>query len=368
MKRINHRNTNYNTRKGLLQVGKRRGNGTGSVYRLPSGKWRGAVTLGQWIDDKGKLHRKVVSKNFDKKRDAVQWVSLPETRMEKKPDMTLKDIYDLWKPTYNGSDAARSVYQAAWGKYTALHGITLEKLNIDALQGCIDNCGAGRQTKGNMISLLRMLYKYAIPRGYTDLNLADYLKNSGGQSVEKEGIPLGYLEKIPSLFGKVPYAEYIYSHCYLGFRPGEFRELDVLNYDRKEKAVVGGFKTEAGRDRTVTISPKIQPIIDKLVSNKIAGPIFCDENGKELSERKYKKIFDSVLEAIGLDNPEIEINGRKYTKYTPHSCRHTFATLMMKTHGEMGDRLSLIGHANEKTLHHYEDIDLDGLREITNKI
>ena len=41
---------------------------------------------------------------------------------------------------------------------------------------------------------------------------------------------------------------------------------------------------------------------------------------------------------------------------------------MMKTHGEMGDRLSLIGHADEKMLHHYEDISLDGLREITDKI
>lgn len=107
----------------------------------------------------------------------------------------------------------------------------------------------------------------------------------------------------------------------------------------------------------------------KLPSGKWRGAVtlgqWIDENGKELSERKYKLIFNSVLDAIGLDNPEVEINGRKYTKYTPHSCRHTFATLMMKTHGEMGDRLSLIGHANEKTLHHYEDIDLDGLREIT---
>ena len=354
----------------MRQVGKRRGNGTGSVYKLQSGKWRGAVTLGQWIDENGKIHRQVVSKNFDKKRDAIQWVSLPETRMEKKPNITLAELHSLWDASYDGSDAARSVYQAAWGKYTTLYGIPLDKLNIDALQGCIDNCGAGKQTKGNMIYLLRMMYKYAIPRGYVpdNLNPADFLRNTGGQSVGKEGIPLAYLDKIPSLFGVVPFAEYVYAHCYLGFRPGEFRKLDVLNYDRKEKAVVGGFKTDAGRDRTVTISPKIQPIIDSIVKDKIAGPIFCDENGKELSERKYKLIFNSVLEAIGLDNPEVEINGRKYTKYTPHSCRHTFATLMMKTHGEMGDRLSLIGHANEKTLHHYEDIDLDGLREITNKL
>ena len=328
----------------------RRGNGTGSVYRLPSGKWRGAVTLGKWLDEDGQLHRQVVSRNFATKREAVQWVSLPETRMEPKKDMTLTELHSLWEPTYNGSESAVSVYKAAWGKLSRLWGLPLSKLTIDLLQEAVDNCGAGRQTKSNIITLLRFLYGYAIPRGYIpdNLNLALYLKNSGGQSVEKKGIPLEYLDKIPGIFGKVPFAEYVYCQCYLGFRPGEFRALDVSNYDRKEKAVVGGFKTDAGRDRTVTISPKIQPIIDQLV--------------------KDKQIFDSVLEAIGLENPEVEINGRKYTTYTPHSCRHTFATLMMQTHGEMGDRMALIGHANEKTLHHYEDTRLDGLREITNKI
>lgn len=349
---------------------RRRGNGTGSVYKLPNGRWRGAVTIGKWSGPDGKLHRKVISRNFATKKEAVMWVALPETRMEKKPDMTLKELHDLWEAVYTGSESAICVYRAAWGKLTNLCGTPLSKLTIDALQGAVDNCGAGRQTKSNVITLLRALYKYGIPRGYVpdNLNLALYLANSGGESVEKKGLPLEYVDKIPSLFGKVPYAEYIYAHCYLGFRPGEFRALDVLNYDRKERAIVGGFKTEAGRDRHVTISPKIQPIIDKLTQDKIAGPIFCDEDGKALTERKQRQIFDSVLDAIGLENPEVTINGRKYRTFTPHSCRHTFATLMMQTGGEMGDRLALIGHANEKTLHGYEDIRLDGLRKITDKL
>lgn len=351
-------------------MARRRGNGTGSVYRLPSGKWRGAVTLGTWIDENGKMHRQVVSKNFDTKKEAVQWVALPETRMEKRQDLTLMELHNLWEPTYTGSESAVGAYRAAWGKLTNLYGIPISKLTIDTLQASVDNCGGGRQTKSNIITVLRHLYSYGIPRGYVpdNLNLAQYLKNSGGQSVGKQGIPLEYVEKIPTLFGKVPYAEYVYAHCYLGFRPGEFRQLNVLNYDRKEKAVVGGSKTDAGKDRTVTISPKIQPIIDRLTADKIAGPIFCDSNGNALSEHRYKQIFDAVLTGIGLDNPEIEINGRKYTTYTPHSCRHTFATLMMRTHGEMGDRMALIGHATEKTLHDYEDVRLDGLREITNKL
>lgn len=349
---------------------KRRGNNQGAVYRLKSGKWRGAVTLGTWLDSDGKRHRQVISRNFSTKSEAVKWVALPEARMEKKPDLTLNELHEMWEATYNGSESALSVYRAAWGKLSSLWGLPLSRLNIDILQGCIDNCGAGRQTKTNIITLMKFLYSYAIPRGYipNNLNLSLYLKNSGGQSVGKKGIPLEYVDKIPGLFGTIPFAEYIYCHCYLGFRPGELRKLDVRDYDRKERAIVGGFKTDAGRDRTVTISPKIQPIIDDLVRDKIAGPMFCDEQGKALTERRYKQIFDSVIESIGLENPQVIINGRKYTTYTPHSCRHTFATLMMRTHGEVGDRMALIGHATERMLHGYEDTRLDGLREITDKL
>ena len=349
---------------------KRRGNGTGSVYKLPSGKWRGSVTFGSWLDEQGTLHRKVVSRNFRTKTEAVKWVALPETNLEKKPDMTINELYDLWKSTHTGSESTSTIYNAAWKKYSSLYGMKLSKIRIDDLQACIDNCGSGKQTKSNMITLLNQMYKYGIPRGYVpdNLNLAKYLKNSGGQSVGKKGIPLEYVDKIPSIFGKVQFSEYVYAQCYLGFRPGELLSLDVKQYDRKEKTITGGSKTEAGRNRVVTISPKIQPIIDRLTADKIAGPIFCDDEGKKISKQKYIRIFDHVLDAIGLENPTVEINGKRYKTYTPHSCRHTFATLMMHTSGETGDRLALIGHANEKMLHHYEDTRLDSLRKITDKL
>lgn len=64
----------------------------------------------------------------------------------------------------------------------------------------------------------------------------------------------------------IPYGEYIVAQCYLGFRPSELLALDIEDYDPRLRSFVGGAKTEAGRNRIVTISPKIQPIIDRLVA------------------------------------------------------------------------------------------------------
>lgn len=349
---------------------KKRGNGTGSVYQLPNKKWRGAVVIGKYADEDGKLHRKVNSRNFDSKKEAIAWVATPEAKMERQTDLTLKELHDLWAKTYQGGKSAVDVYKAAFDKFKVLWPLKLSQLTIDDLQECIDVCPRGKQTKENMKTVLGLVYKYGIPRKLVpdNLNLAQFLKVRAGKSDWKEGIPLEYLEKMKDFFGTVPYIEYIYAQCYLGFRPGEFLALDAINYDRKEKALTGGFKTDAGRDRTVTISPKIQPIIDDLTRGKLAGPIFCDNKGNPLTKSKYAEIFDTALEAVRLENPETEQNGRKYKKYTPHSCRHTFATLMKNVGGASGDKLALIGHADEKMLRHYEDVHFADLRKITDAI
>lgn len=356
---------------GRIRGKKKRGNGTGSVYQLPGGKWRGAVEIGTYLDDDGKLHRKVNSRNFATKKEAVAWVATPEARQERKKDLTLKELHDLWAAAYSsGGESARTVYRAAFKKFQPLWHLRMDQLTIDDLQECIDLCQRGKQTKENMKTVLGLIYKYGIPRHYVpeNLNLAQFLKVRAGQNEWKEGIPLEYLEAMPDYFGTVPYIEYVYAQCYLGFRPGEFLALDAINYDRKEKAIKGGFKTDAGRDRVVTISPKIQPIIDNLVQGKLAGPIFCGPHGEQISAQRYTRIFDDVLAAVGLENPELEQNGRKYKKFTPHSCRHTFATLMKNVDAAGSDKLALIGHASDKMLRHYEDTRFADLRKITDAL
>lgn len=58
----------------------------------------------------------------------------------------------------------------------------------------------------------------------------------------------------------------------------------------------------------------------------------------------------------------------KYAKYTPHSCRHTFATLMKRVSGADKDKLELMGHTSTEMLRHYQDVAFDDLRKIIDAI
>jgi integrase/ribosomal protein L40E len=347
---------------------KKRGNGQGTVY-VKKGIIIAVKTLGYETDDNNKKHRKTLSKQgFATKREAYEWLALPSKKREKR--ITFKKLYETWAPTHTASKSTMNCYNAAMNYFKPLWYTNAVDIDIDDLQECVDECDKGKQTRRNMKTLAGLLYKYGIPRGYfpEKLNLAEYIIVGGGEQRHKSGFTDAELEIIRKGIGRAPYADWIYCLCYLGFRPSEFLELDALNYNRKEKAFVGGKKTEAGTNRTVTISPKIQPIIDNLVKDKISGPIFCRSDGGKMDIKEFREHFYKALDALHIDNPTTKIGNQEMHKLTPHSCRHTFATMLKRVDGGDKDKLELIGHTSAEMLRYYQDVEFSDLRKITDAL
>ena len=138
-----------------------------------------------------------------------------------------------------------------------------------------------------------------------------------------------------------------------------------MRYDREKRTLVGGIKTEAGRDRTVTISPKILPYVNRFAAEARAGFLFCRSDGSRFAIDDYRALFYAVLSRAGIDNPTDD-DGRH--RLTPHSCRHTFATLLKRVPGSDKDKLELMGHTSAEMLRHYQDVDAADLRRITDAI
>ena len=355
-------------RQATSQRPKQRGNGQGSVYKLPNGKWR-AVKVKMYVTPDGKMHKKTVSCcTFTTKKDAVNGLAELGKHRSAAKRATFSGVYEAWLPTHKATKDTLNCYKAAYRYFDDLYHIDLCDVTVDDLQEAIDDCPRGKRTKQNMKTLIGLLYKYAIPRNLATLNMGDYVTVKAETFTNKPGLPLEDLKAVMANVCTIPGADYVACQCYLGFRPSEFLSLDVKDYDRKERAFVGGAKTDAGRDRTVTVSPKIQPIIDRLVKDKLAGPVFCAPDGGFLTIKAYRELFYSVLDACGIHNPITLVDGVERHLYTPHSCRHTFATLMKRVSGADKDKLELIGHTSTQMLRHYQDVAFDDLRKITDAI
>lgn len=284
-----------------------------------------------------------------------------------KPNLTMKEVYERWLPIHSkrvGRDTIGN-YRAAFKWFSSLHNSVFAGIEIDDLQACMDDCPKGKRTKENMKAVAGLLYKYAIPRKQAAINMAIYLVIDAPMPVHHVGIPVRDLQKIWDIVPTNYYAGLVLAQCYLGFRPNEFLSLRIENLDRSEMAFVGGGKTMAGTNRTVTVSPKIQPLVLACIGERTTGQVFCRDDFGHMDLCFYRARFYEVLQQAGIDNP---VDANRRHKYTPHSCRHTFATLMKAAPGAEKDKLELMGHTTGEMLRYYQDVNLDDLRRITDTL
>ena len=155
----------------------------------------------------------------------------------------------------------------------------------------------------------------------------------------------------------VPNLKYVLLLCYTGMRISEMTGALTENYNPEEGYFVTGVKTDAGKNRTITISPKIRPFFSEFGKSK---HLFT-----ELSAKKFRTtVYYPALKAIDLD--PLDVEGEHI--YTPHCCRHTFATLMKNVPAPPTDKQKLIGHSKFEMTAHYTHTDIESLKFITDNL
>lgn len=338
-----------------------RGNGQGTVVKRGN-KYRAVVTLGYYTTPDGKRHRKTRSQTFDRKKDAVAALSGLRDEKPKQANINVRDLFDRWEPTHKAGASTMTCYRAAFRYFESIWFDNIRDVTLDDLQECLDECGKGRRTMENMRAVIGLMYKYALPRDLADRNLAEYLTINADGAVHRQGFDPEDLHKIQKNVGRDSRIAVIMCMIYTGFRPSEFLALKGDDYNDDKQTLTGGAKTDAGRGRIVTISPKIAEYIPHKPAESPLWGEWADL--KQFTER----LFYPALEAAGVENPIVEINGVKRHKYTPHTCRHTFATLMKSVPGADKDKMELIGHASGEMLRYYQDVGLEDLRKITDRI
>lgn len=349
-----------------------RPNGTGTAYKR--GKtWTAVYTRGwktvEADGGKKRLPDKRTKGGFATKREALEYI--PTLKAGKRKSVTdttpFSALYALWKPFYEPriGKSTMAGHVAAYAYFKDIRHLPFADLSIDDLQDCVDDCPKGRRTRENMKSLCSQLYKYAGARKMPVQDLSKYIYCGKDDTRARAAFDDFQVAKIKQAIGRIEYAEYIYCMIYLGYRPNEMLRLTAEDYDAAHNCLIGGFKTEAGTDRIVTISPKIKPIILRLIRQ--ADPyIFPRGNGELMTDEHFReKVFYPAMADLGIQ--PIPQQG-EHPQYKPYSCRHTFANLMKRVQGSDTDKAALIGHADASMTKYYQSADYVSLSAITDAI
>lgn len=339
---------------------KKRGNGQGTVYKDKNGKWIAEYTIG-WDEGDGTMSRKKRKKRgFATKNEAIAYLpNLKQDLPQQDMNVKFKDLYKKWLDghTEKVTQSTINCYKSAYKYFSPLYYVEISKIRTEHMQKCIDECPHGKRTKENMKALGTSLWKFAMQLDIVDKNYAEYLYIKKEESAEKIAFSKEQLDLMWESVGKVPGIDYVLVLCYTGMRLSEMLGALTENYDPAEGYFITGVKTDAGKNRVITISPKIKQFFANYAQGK---HLFTD-----LSAKKFRSdIYYPALKALDLDplnNDGTHIN-------TPHICRHTFATLMKNVDAPATDKQKLIGHSKFEMTAHYTHTDLGSLKKITDNL
>lgn len=345
------------------KAAKGRGNSQGTVYKAANGTWIAECTIGWDTDQDGKLHRKKAKKRgFATKREAIEYLpTLKQELPQQDMNIKFKDLYQKWLNSHSEKVGKSTIncYKAAYKYFVPLYYHEVSKIRTDHIQKCVDDCPYGTRTRENMKALGTMLFRLAMQLDIVDRNYAEYVYIKREEKEERIAFSADHIKKMWDNVESAPELKYILILCYTGLRVGEMLDALTENYHKEEGYFVAGSKTTAGKNRIVTISPKISRFFDGLGSGKY---LFFD---KKPTEKKFREdIFYQALEAAGID----AMNADGTHRYTPHCCRHTFATLMKNVNAPATDKQKLIGHSKFEMTAHYTHTDITSLKAITDAL
>lgn len=325
-----------------------RGNGQGTVYKLPNGKWRAEVTLG-WNGRKRVVKTK---SGFLRKKDALDYIpTLKSEPVDVDTKITFKGIYDLWSVAHYEkiSKSTADGYRKAFEYCSPIHYYVFSKIKTADLQKVVDESvyikdgkkiETGRRTKADIQSLYCNLYKYALENDYCTKDYSKFVNLPPKEKSKKDAFTDLEIAKLWKDYNSGnDFTGYILIMIYTGMRYGEISKIKKENIYLEERYMIGGIKTQAGIDRVIPIAQCILPIVQK----------FFDAGKKkilEMDDKVFYNQFYAVLEKCSI------------RKLNPHCCRHTFATLMASSGIQPAIITETMGHEDYQTTLNYTHIPL----------
>lgn len=337
----------------------KRENGTGSVYKRSDLKKRPWVAATPATD---KEPAQIIG-YYETAQDAKDALDDYRRHPTTKLNMTLREVYEEWQPIWVRGKSKQLVdsYNAAFAKLYPLYDWKFRELRTGNFQSIVNGFQeyhpkldkqkkpvfkdeqpimlppASYSSLHDVKVLAGLLYGYAMQNDIVNKDYAEYIILPEKGASPKERFTDLEVEKIEKAATTgVPYADCIYMMCYLGFRISEFLHLTKFNvhFAGNIMLLVGGNKTDAGKDRPVPVHPKIRPYVETWLA-KGGDTIICREDGHPFSAKYFREnCYYLALEQIGVRH------------LAPHATRRTFSTRASAAGMRKEDIIAIMGHAD----------------------
>lgn len=277
--------------------------------------------------------------------------------------IVLDKLYSEWYQQQRDlvGDSSLEGYRTAWRHFEPLRDrkvANIKKTHIQAIVDLMrDDYSKSAMTKVKM--LMTMLMDYAMADDIIDKNYAKLVRIPKKPEIRKESFTDAEIKTLfehDNLLGIKTALIMIYT----GMRISELMSLTKFDVDIDNMIITGGVKTDAGKNRTIPVSSKVQSYIRELYSSE--GEYLLNLNGKTIKHKTdnyRRKIY----------YPDLATAGISKEGHSPHACRYTFALLLERSGASQVSAQKLMGHADfSTTANIYTNPDITMLRSVIDNI
>lgn len=280
---------------------------------------------------------------------------------------TFEDVYEKWKELHykDIGPKGRESYERAFAKASELHKRPMRELKTEDYQAVITaiaDAGKSRSMCEKQRQLFSQLCKWAMQNDIITINYAEGLRLPAPSPKKERTLTDDELSKIKAVadddskgnrFRQV--AQFAMVLTYTGMRIDELLSMRRDDVYLSEGYMVGGEKTDAGRQRVIPILEPIQMIVAEWMLCSINSEFLLPTStGRKKSIDTVEHSFRRLMIVLGI-NPDPEKVGRKDMGelITPHSLRRTAATRLVEGKAEPTAVQAILGHADFSTTADY---------------
>jgi integrase len=305
----------------------KRANGTGTVYKLQGRRRK------PWAAAKGNT----ITGYYETKTAATEALNrLAGRSLDERYNMTFAEVFEAWKEEHYKeiTNAGRASYNRAFDVFAPLHKKKFRELRTADFQAVLNPyMKQSHSTLSKHKQLITQMSAWAIREELITTNFAGFVKLPENVKKEKEIFSDADIEKLEADGSEA--AKIVLMLIYTGMRIGELFALPLEDYH--ETYVVGGEKTEAGRNRIIPIRPEGRGYF-RYFAKQADGPLLLSGyTGQRVPNNFRRRDYYPLLDKLGIE------------RKTPHATRHTYASRARR--GGMPPEIlqKILGHADYST-------------------
>lgn len=305
----------------------KRPNGSGTVYRLQGRRSR------PWVAAKNK----VIVGYYPTKKDAVEALErLSGQSLTERYNMTFAEVFEAWSAEHYHEVGPKAVeaYNRAFDVFAPLYDKIFRSLRTADFQTVLDpHMAKSHSTVNKYKQLITQMSSWAIREELISTNFAKFVRLPENVKKEKEIFSDAEIRKLEADGSDA--AKIVLMLLATGMRIGELFALPLADYHGDY--VVGGEKTESGRNRIIPIRPEGKQYFAYFAKQATGELLLSGYDGQKVPANFRRRDYYPLLDRLGIE------------RKTPHATRHTYASRAVKEGLPPEMLQKILGHADYST-------------------